>query len=130
MLKQPNPKSAKVPPLDCWRTKLHPQALADRLHAAVVVSIKIAASAGYRIEPPSETQPRFEIAQCPSEDWALPRPVQEAVQLLELANEIVPMLAADPPPPQLSWIESAFTAGELTARMPAWAGVAARGSKS
>jgi hypothetical protein len=118
-----------VPPLDSWRTQLRPQSLADRLHSAAAVAIKIAASAGYHVETPSESQSRFEISQCPSEDWALPRPVQEAVQLLELANEIVPMLAADPPHSHLSLIESAFTAGELTARMPAWSGVSLRGPK-
>jgi hypothetical protein len=129
MLKQPEPNFGKVPPLDSWRLQLKPQALADRLHSAAVIALKIAAGAGYRIDPPSQTQPRFEIAQCPSEDWALPRPVQEAVQLLELANELVPLLAADSPHPQLSLIESAFSAGELTARMPAWAGVTTRGPK-
>jgi len=130
MSKQPEPNRTRVPPLDFWRTQLRPQSLADRLHSAAVAAIKIAAGAGYHVEAPSESQPRFEIAQSPSEDWALPRPVQEAVQLLELANEIVPMLAADPPHSHLSLIESAFTAGELTARMPAWSGVSLRGPKS
>ena len=126
MSKQSEPNFGKVPPLDSWRLQLKPQSLADRLHSAAVIALKIAAGAGYHIDSPSEAQPRFEIAQCPSEDWALPRPVQEAVQLLELANEIVPMLAADPPHSQLALIERAFTAGELTARMPAWSGVAMR----
>jgi len=129
MSKQPEQNRARVPPLDSWRTQLRPQSLADRLHSAAAAAIKIASGAGYLVEPPSESRPRFEITQCPSEDWALPRPVQEAVQLLELANDIVPMLAADPPHSQLSLIESAFTAGELTARMPAWTGVTLRGRK-
>jgi len=130
MPKQPESSTAKVPPLDLWRSRLQPQSLADRLHSAAVIAMKIASAAGYSIEPPSETQHKFEIAQSPSEDWALPRPVQEAVQFLELANYIVPMLAADPPHPNLSLLERAFTAGELTARMPAWSGATMRGPRS
>jgi hypothetical protein len=89
--------------------------------------MKIASGAGYTIEPPSESHPYFEVAQSPSEDWAQPRPVQEAIQFLELANELAPMLAADPPNPHVAIIERAFIAGELTARMPAWSGVSIRG---
>jgi len=115
-----------VPPLDSWRTSLRPQALADRLHSAVVVAMKIAVGAGYHIEPPSPSSPWFEFTQIPSEDWAQPRPVQEAIKLLDLANDLAPMLACDPPHPQLGLFESAFTAGELTARMPAWSGATMR----
>lgn len=115
-----------VPPIDSWRTTLQPQALADRLHSAVVAAIKIAVDAGYHIEQPSAAHPWFEIAQIPSEDWAQPRPVQEAIQLIEFANEFAPMLACDPPHPQIGLFERAFIAGELTARMPAWTGAATR----
>jgi len=62
---------------------------------------------------PDAKRARFDIEQAPSEDWALPQRVQEAVQLLELANEIAPLLAADPPSPHAALIERAFTAGEL-----------------
>ena len=120
--KEPGPNS-RVPPLDSWPLALRPSALADRLHAAVVIAVKIARGAGYQISLPSETQPQFEIAESPSEDWALPRPVQEAIRLLDLANEIVPLLAADPPTANAALVEQAFTAGELAARMPAWSNV-------
>jgi hypothetical protein len=130
MAKPPESSQLVVPPLDSWRTALRPQALADRLHAAVVVAVKIASGAGYQVETPTPAQPRLEITQFPSEDWAQPRPVQEAIKLLELVNELVPLMAVDPPHPQVTWIERAFAAGELTARMPAWSGVTMRSPKS
>jgi len=106
-----------MPPLETWRNVLRPQGLADRLHAAVVGALGIAARAGYRVRLPDDKRPRFDIEQAPSEDWALPRRVQEAVQLLELANEIAPLLTVDPPSPHAVLIERAFTAGELAANI-------------
>lgn len=114
MASRPPAPQGEVPPLETWRNVLRPQGLADRLHAAVVSALGIAARAGYRVLLPDGKRPRFDIEQIPSEDWALPRRVQEAVQLLDLANEIVPMLASDPPSPQAALIERAFTAGELS----------------